>query len=60
LREERSDAALRADIEPGLALTSLARFADRIAVTTPDSQKYFSRKVTVTGYPLRMELEGVG
>jgi len=45
------------DIEPGLALTSLARFADRIAVTTPDSQKYFSRKVTVTGYPLRMELE---
>ena len=45
------------DIEPGLALNSLARFADQIAVTTPDSQKYFSRKVTVTGYPLRMELE---
>lgn len=45
------------DIEPGLALNSLARFADQIAVTTPDSQKYFSRKATVTGYPLRMELE---
>jgi len=29
------------DIEPGLALKSLARFADRIAVTAPDSQKYF-------------------
>jgi len=41
------------DIEPGLALKSLARFAD----STVDSQKYFSRKVTVTGYPLRADLE---
>jgi UDP-N-acetylglucosamine--N-acetylmuramyl-(pentapeptide) pyrophosphoryl-undecaprenol N-acetylglucosamine transferase len=45
------------DIEPGLALTSLARFADQIAVTTTDSKKYFSKKVTVSGYPLRVELE---
>ena len=44
------------DIEPGLALTSLARFADVIAVTAPDSQKYFSKKVITTGYPLRAEL----
>jgi len=44
------------DIEPGLALKSLARFADVITVTAPDSQKYFSKKVTVTGYPLRAEL----
>jgi UDP-N-acetylglucosamine--N-acetylmuramyl-(pentapeptide) pyrophosphoryl-undecaprenol N-acetylglucosamine transferase len=44
------------DIEPGLALKSLARFADRIAVTAPDSQKYFSRKLIVSGYPLRAEL----
>ncbi|MCL4528718.1 MAG: undecaprenyldiphospho-muramoylpentapeptide beta-N-acetylglucosaminyltransferase [Chloroflexi bacterium] len=44
------------DIEPGLALKSLARFADRIAVTAEDSQKYFSRKVIVTGYPLRADL----
>jgi UDP-N-acetylglucosamine--N-acetylmuramyl-(pentapeptide) pyrophosphoryl-undecaprenol N-acetylglucosamine transferase len=44
------------DIEPGLALKSLARFADVIAVTAPDSQKYFSKKVTVTGYPLRADL----
>ena len=44
------------DIEPGLALKSLARFADRIAVTAEDSQKYFSRKVVVTGYPLRADL----
>ena len=45
------------DIEPGLALKSLARFADCIAVSAADSQKYFSKKVTVTGYPLRTDLE---
>ena len=45
------------DIEPGMALKSLARFADRITVSAADSQKYFSKKVTVTGYPLRAELE---
>ena len=44
------------DIEPGLALKSLARFADRIAVTASDSQKYFSEKAIVSGYPLRVEL----
>lgn len=46
------------DIEPGLALKGLARFAHRIAVTTEDSRAYFSdqAKVTVTGYPVRPEL----
>lgn len=44
------------DIEPGLALKSLARFADRIAVSVKDSQKYFAKKVVVTGYPLRSDL----
>jgi undecaprenyldiphospho-muramoylpentapeptide beta-N-acetylglucosaminyltransferase len=44
------------DIEPGLALNSLARFADVITVTAPDSQKYFSKEVVMTGYPLRSEL----
>jgi len=44
------------DIEPGLALKSLARFANRIAVTTSDSQRYFSKEVIVSGYPLRAEL----
>ena len=44
------------DIEPGLALKSLARFADRITVTAPDSQRYFNKKVIVTGYPLRTDL----
>ena len=44
------------DIEPGLALKALARFADRIAVTAPDSQHYFNKSVVVTGYPLRPDV----
>ncbi len=46
------------DIEPGLALKTLARFADRIAVTTDDSVRYYPHKerVSVTGYPVRPEL----
>lgn len=44
------------DIEPGLALKSLTRFADVIAVTTDRSQKYFRKKVLQTGYPLRSDL----
>lgn len=46
------------DIEPGLALKTLARFADRIAVTTKDSLRYFPRgkRVVVTGYPARGDL----
>ncbi len=46
------------DIEPGLALKTLARFANRIAVTTEDSRAFFSghRDVVVTGYPIRDEL----
>ena len=44
------------DIEPGLALKALARFADRITVTAPDSQRYFNKNVIVTGYPLRPDL----
>src|SRR5512144_1922032 len=44
------------DIEPGMALKSLARFADVIAVTTEESQKYFKKPVHATGYPLRPEL----
>jgi UDP-N-acetylglucosamine--N-acetylmuramyl-(pentapeptide) pyrophosphoryl-undecaprenol N-acetylglucosamine transferase len=46
------------DIEPGLALKILARFADFIAVTVEESRKYFSQKdcVEVTGYPVRAHL----
>jgi UDP-N-acetylglucosamine--N-acetylmuramyl-(pentapeptide) pyrophosphoryl-undecaprenol N-acetylglucosamine transferase len=44
------------DIEPGMALKSLARFADVIAVTTDQSQKFFNKRVYETGYPLRPDL----
>ena len=43
------------DIEPGLALKALARFANRIALTTDTSKEFFPNptKLTVTGYPVR-------
>ncbi len=46
------------DIEPGLALKTLARLADRIAVTAEASRAYFAPQapVVVTGYPVRREL----
>jgi UDP-N-acetylglucosamine--N-acetylmuramyl-(pentapeptide) pyrophosphoryl-undecaprenol N-acetylglucosamine transferase len=44
------------DIEPGMALKSIARFADIIAVTTEQSQKFFNKRVYETGYPLRPDL----
>ena len=46
------------DIEPGLALKTLARFSDKIAVSVEDSRRYFSKreKIEVTGYPLRQDL----
>jgi UDP-N-acetylglucosamine--N-acetylmuramyl-(pentapeptide) pyrophosphoryl-undecaprenol N-acetylglucosamine transferase len=46
------------DIEPGLALKTLARFADAIAVTADESRAFFNHKnVTVTGYPVRSSLK---
>jgi UDP-N-acetylglucosamine--N-acetylmuramyl-(pentapeptide) pyrophosphoryl-undecaprenol N-acetylglucosamine transferase len=46
------------DIEPGLALKALARLASHIAITAPDSQRYFNPRtpITLTGYPTRPEL----
>lgn len=44
------------DIEPGMALKSLSRFADVIAVTTSQSQRYFNKPIFETGYPLRADL----
>lgn len=45
------------DIEPGVAVKFVARFARKIGVTTEDSAQYFpARKVIVTGYPTRSEL----
>jgi len=46
------------DIQPGLALKFISRFADQIAVTVAESRRYFHRHsdVVVTGYPLRQDL----
>ena len=48
------------DIEPGLALNFMARFASRVAVTAEDSRAFFvsriASKVIVTGYPVRADL----
>jgi UDP-N-acetylglucosamine--N-acetylmuramyl-(pentapeptide) pyrophosphoryl-undecaprenol N-acetylglucosamine transferase len=47
------------DIEPGCALKTLARFADRIAMTTDETRTYLppQKKLTTTGYPIRPELK---
>ncbi len=46
------------DIEPGLALKFLAKWADCIALTAETSRRYFNSKarIEVTGYPIRPEL----
>jgi UDP-N-acetylglucosamine:LPS N-acetylglucosamine transferase len=46
------------DIEPGLAIKTLVRFVDYIALTADDSRVFFREhpSVAVTGYPLRQEL----
>ena len=46
------------DIEPGLALKFLSRFADVVTVTAPDSNRYFPHpeRLVLTGYPLRSDL----
>jgi UDP-N-acetylglucosamine--N-acetylmuramyl-(pentapeptide) pyrophosphoryl-undecaprenol N-acetylglucosamine transferase len=48
------------DIEPGLALSTLARFASRICLTVEESARFFRRptRLRVTGYPVRRELTG--
>ena len=45
------------DLEPGLAIKSLARFARRVAVTDQAAQRFFGAGQTVvTGYPVRAGL----
>ena len=46
------------DIEPGWALKTLGRFADRIAVTADETFQFYPSSVpmTVTGYPTRAGL----
>jgi len=45
------------DFEPGLAVKFLVRFADKVAVTTEETRRFFKPGLTVvTGYPVRPEL----
>ncbi len=45
------------DIEPGLAIRHLSRWADRVAVSFEQAGEHFHPdKVVVTGYPVRKEL----
>jgi UDP-N-acetylglucosamine--N-acetylmuramyl-(pentapeptide) pyrophosphoryl-undecaprenol N-acetylglucosamine transferase len=46
------------DIEPGLALKTLARFASHITITAAEARRFLPRHVpvTITGYPTRPEL----
>lgn len=45
------------DIEPGLTLRVVSRFARKIAATVADSAEYFRPgQVVVTGYPLRPDM----
>jgi UDP-N-acetylglucosamine--N-acetylmuramyl-(pentapeptide) pyrophosphoryl-undecaprenol N-acetylglucosamine transferase len=49
------------DIQPALALQTLAFFANQIALTVEDSKQFFlgffKKKLNVTGYPIRSELK---
>lgn len=49
------------DIEPGLALRTLARFSDSIALTAAESFKFFksSKNLSVTGYPTRRDFVAI-
>ena len=46
------------DIEPGLAIRTIARFADCIAITAPASINYYPSRARLvkTGYPVRADL----
>ena len=45
------------DIEPGLTIKVLRRFAKRVAITVPESARHFREGQTVvTGYPLRQSV----
>ncbi len=47
------------DIEPGSTIKLLQRFAQRVALTLPESEQYFpAGKTVVTGYPLRATVAG--
>ena len=47
------------DIEPGMALKTIARFSDCIALTVDESQAFFPKQASkeITGYPVRPGLD---
>ncbi|HEX9027807.1 MAG TPA: UDP-N-acetylglucosamine--N-acetylmuramyl-(pentapeptide) pyrophosphoryl-undecaprenol N-acetylglucosamine transferase, partial [Anaerolineales bacterium] len=49
------------DIEPGLALKTLIRFSDKVAVTTENSRPFLPARtdLTVSGYPVRPDLKNM-
>ncbi len=55
----RPQAAFVPDVEPGLALRLIGRFADLIAVSTDAARAFYpdDKQVLVTGYPTRPELQ---
>jgi UDP-N-acetylglucosamine--N-acetylmuramyl-(pentapeptide) pyrophosphoryl-undecaprenol N-acetylglucosamine transferase len=44
------------DMEPGLAIRRLSRFASSVGVTFPEAARWFPGKAVVTGYPVRQEI----
>ncbi len=44
------------DMEPGLAITRMSRFARSVGVTFPEAAHWFPGKAVVTGYPVRQEI----
>lgn len=49
------------DIEPGLALKTLIRFSDKVAVTNERSRPFLPGRtdITASGYPVRPDLKGM-
>jgi UDP-N-acetylglucosamine--N-acetylmuramyl-(pentapeptide) pyrophosphoryl-undecaprenol N-acetylglucosamine transferase len=44
------------DMEPGLAIRRMSRFARSVGVTFPEVARWFPEKAVVTGYPVRQEI----
>lgn len=44
------------DVEPGIAIRRMSRFARSVGVTFPEVARWFPGKAVVTGYPVRQEI----
>lgn len=47
------------DMEPGVAIHRMSRFARRVGVTFPEVARWFPDKAVVTGYPVRREIHAL-